>query len=214
MTNKPVPSETLLGQLRWRYATKKFDPARRISAGDWSVLEQVMALAPSSYGLQPWKFLVVADPATRQKLLPAAWNQRQIVEASHLVVLTFHTQMSPADVQRLIDRIVEVRGVPAASLDGYKQMMLAMVNGMSAAERDAWAARQAYLALGMLLTAAAMLGIDACPMEGFEPAKFNDILGLPRQGYSAVALGYRAADDKYAELPKVRFEASRVIQHI
>jgi nitroreductase len=217
MSAKPVHNETIIRQLQWRYATKKFDPTRKISAEDWATLEHAIILAPSSFGLQPWKALVVNDPAIRQKLLPASFGQQQVVDASHLVVFACLKAIGPAHVQHLIDRIAEVRGVPASGLDGFKQHMLGFVNGTPDAHKESWAARQAYIALGVLLSAAAMLGIDACPMEGLEPAKFNEILGLTHHGYSAVAmctLGYRSPEDGHAAAAKVRHPASHIIQHV
>jgi nitroreductase len=211
---KPVTNETIEKQLNWRYATKKYDPTRRISPADWRTLEQALVLSPSSYGLQPWKFVVVNDPDVRARLKPAAWNQPQITDASHLVVFAIKKNLGAADVDRLVRRTAEVRGVPVEALDGYRDLMLARVNRDAAADVDHWSSRQAYIALGEFLTAAAMLGIDANPMEGFENHKFDEILGLDKHGYHAVviaAAGYRAPDDRYASLPKVRYESSDVL---
>lgn len=212
-----ISGESLLQQLNWRYATKKFDPSKKISAADWAVLEQALVLTPSSYGLQPWKFIVVTDPALKTKLRPASWNQSQVEECSHLVVLTAKQDITEADVDRFIARIAEVRGVTAESLAGYKDYMVGdLVKGPRHAIIHEWAARQTYIALGNLMTSAALLGVDACPFEGIEPAKYDEILGLKGTGYatiSACPLGYRAADDKYANAPKVRFEAKDVVEH-
>src|SRR5258706_1850952 len=138
---KPVNNETILRQLNWRYATKKFDPSRKIQTPDWKTLEQALVLSPSSGGLQPWKFFVVTDPEVRAKLSGAAYNQPQVTDASHLVVFAARVGFGPADVQRLIDRVADVRNVPVESLDGYKNMMLGVVN-RPPAQVDAWAARQ------------------------------------------------------------------------
>lgn len=212
-----ITGESLLQQLTWRYATKKFDPAKRVSAADWAVLEQALILTASSYGLQPWKFIVVTDPALKAKLRPASWNQSQVEDCSHLVVFTAKQEVSEADVDRFIARIAEVRGASVDSLAGYKGFMVGdLVNGARAAIIKEWAARQAYIAMGNLLTSAAVLGIDTCPFEGIEPAQYDEILGLVGSGYATVAacpVGYRAADDKYASAPKVRFQAKDVIDH-
>jgi len=212
-----IPGEGLLKQLNWRYATKKFDPARKIASEEWAVLEQALILTPSSYGLQPWKFIVVTDQALKAKLRPASWNQAQVEDCSHLVVFAAKQDISEADVDRFVARIAEVRGVGLESLAGYRGFMVGdLVNGARHAVIQEWAARQTYIAMGNLLTSAAMLGIDACPFEGLEPAKYDAILGLKDSGYATVAacpLGYRAADDKYASAPKVRFEARDVIDH-
>ena len=212
-----IPGESLLEQLTWRYATKKFDATRKISKGDWAILEEALILTPSSYGLQPWKFIVVTNPDLKAKLRPASWNQSQVEDCSHLVVLTAKKDVTEADVDQFIARIAEVRGVSMDSLAGYKGFMMGdLVHGPRHAIIHEWAARQTYIALGNLMTAAAMLGVDACPFEGIEPAKYDEILGLQGTGYttiSACPLGYRAADDKYASAPKVRFEAKDVVEH-
>lgn len=212
-----IPGESLLQQLNWRYATKKFDATRKISDGDWATLEKALVLTASSYGLQPWKFIIVTDPALKAKLRPASWNQSQVEDCSHLVVFTAKQDVTEADVNRFIARIAEVRGVSPESLAGYKGFMMGdLVNGPRHAIIGEWAARQTYIAMGNLLTSAALLGIDACPFEGIEPAKYDEILGLKGSGYttiSACPVGYRAADDKYATAPKVRFEAKDIVEH-
>jgi nitroreductase len=212
-----ITGESLLQQLNWRYATKKFDPTRKIPAADWAVLEQALLLTASSYGLQPWKFIVVTDPALKTRLRGASWNQSQVEDCSHHVVLAAKQDISEADLDHFITRIAAVRGVTAESLAGYKGFMMGdLVNGPRHAIIKEWAARQTYIAMGNLLTSAAVVGIDACPFEGIEPAKYDEILGLQGTGYATVAacpLGYRSADDKYANTPKVRFEAKDVIDH-
>ncbi len=199
----------LLEQLNWRYATKQFDPDRKISAEDWATLEDALVLTPSSGGLQPWKFVVVTDPGTREKLLPASYGQAQVKDASHLVVFTAKTNFGEADVDAHIQRTAKLRGIPVESLAGFRGMLVGgIVNAMEPPALQAWAARQAYIALGNLLTSAALLGIDACPMEGFAPAEYDSILGLEARNLTSVAicaLGYRASTDAYAGLPKVRF---------
>jgi nitroreductase len=218
MKTKPVTNETLLAQLQWRYATKKFDPSRKIPAEDWRTLEDVLVLTPSSYGLQPWKFIVITDQATKAKLVPVSWGQQQVADCSHLVVFAIKKELSAGDVDRHIDQIAKVRGVPANSLASFRQMMVGdVVEGKRSKVVAEWAARQAYIALGSFMTSAALLGIDTCPMEGFEPPKYNEILGFPARGlHTAVVAvaGYRAADDKYATLAKVRFPAKEIIEHI
>jgi nitroreductase len=209
--------DQLLAQLRWRYATKRFDPspAGKLDPATWSALEQSLLLAPSSYGLQPWRFVVVTDPAVRARLRAASWDQPQVVEASHLVVFTIKRRLDAADVRRHIERMAEVRGVARESLARAEQMMTSHVERPAPFDIDEWSKRQLYLALGTFLTSAAMLGVDACPMEGIEPARYDEILGLAAHAtVCAAAAGRRAKDDKYAGLAKVRFEARDVIQHV
>lgn len=204
-----IPSTQLLERLHWRYATKQFDPNRKISAEDWAALEDALILSPSSGGLQPWKFVVVTDPGTREKLLLGSYGQPQVKDASHLVVFTAMTNFGEADVDAHIQRTAKLRGIPVESLAEFRGMLVGgIVHAMEQPIRQAWAARQAYLALGNLLTSAALLGIDACPMEGFAPAEYDSILGLEAKGLTSVvicALGYRSPNDGYAGLAKVRF---------
>jgi nitroreductase len=211
----PITPDDLVRQFGWRYATKKFDPARKIPEAQWHALEQVLLLAPSSFGLQPWRAIVVADPALRERLVPVSWNQRQVADASHLVVFAIKKGMSAADADRYIARIAEVRGTPAPALQGFRKMMVDFLQRPKAAfDVDAWAAHQAYIALGNLLAAAAIMGIDACPMEGLDPARYDEVLGLSPLGLHTVfacPLGYRAADDKYARDPKVRLPAEELL---
>ncbi len=210
-----ITTAQLLEQLHWRYATKQFDPQRKISPADWAALEDALILSPSSFGLQPWKFVVVTDPALREKLVPASWGQRQVADASHLVVFAFKKNLSETDVAAYLERISAVRGIPAEALAPYRDMMVgSLFKARDAAARATWGALQIYIALGNFLTSAALLGIDACPMEGIEPAKYDEILGLDALGLSTVVVapaGYRAATDKYAALKKVRFPKEDVI---
>ena len=218
MNTTKVANETVLNQLRWRYATKQFDAQRRISAEDWSALEQSLVLTPSSFGLQPWKFIVVTDQATKDTLVPASWDQRQIADASHVIVFAIKKDLGAADVERYINRIAQTRNVTADSLQGFKEVLLGFL--AQPAEKfdvNAWATRQVYIALGNFLNTAALIGVDTCPMEGIDPARYDEILGLTDKGYKTVvvaAAGYRNASDKYATLPKVRYSADEVIAHI
>ena len=212
-----VSGDAVTAQLHWRYAVKKFDADKKIPPATWSLLEESLRLAPSSFGLQPWKFFVVDNPETRKQLLPHSWGQTQVVDASHLVVLALKLNVGPADADRLIERIAEVRSVPEASLEGYRGVMKNSLKSKSQAEIDVWMTNQVYIALGQLMTTAAMLGVDSCPMEGFVPPKYDEVLGLAAKGYRSVvvaALGTRADDDAYAKLAKVRYSAVEMIEHL
>jgi nitroreductase len=213
-----INTEQLLSQLNWRYATKQFDPNRKISSHDWAALEEALLLTPSSGGLQPWKFIVVTDPVMRAKLLPASYRQAQITDASHLVVFAAKKNFSETDVDAFINHTAATRGVSAESLAPFRGMLVGgIVQSMDANARDAWARNQTYIALGNLLTSAALLGIDACPMEGFDRAQYDDILGLKEKGFSTAVIatvGYRASIDKYASAPKVRFPKEQVFTRI
>ena len=216
--NHSISPEQLLGQLHWRYATKEFDAARKIEPQLWSALEDALVLSPSSGGLQPWTFVVVDDPVIREKLVPASFGQTKVKEASHLVVFAAKQNLSEADVDAHLQRTADLRGVTVESLAPFRAMLVGgIIKAMDQTALRAWAGRQVGIALGNLLTSAAMLGVDACPMEGFVPEQYNSILGLGEKGLSAVAictLGYRSPSDAYAALPKVRFPKADVLIHI
>jgi nitroreductase len=214
-----MENSELIKKLNWRYAVKRFDPDRKISDEDWRVLEQSLILSPSSYGLQPWKFYVVTDPETREDLRAHSFDQPQIVEGSHLVVIAAKRDAGTADIERLIDRIVEVRGTERSELEVLKGMMLSSQEyARESGHLNEWAARQCFIALGFLLSAAAMTGIDACPMEGFVPEQYDKRLGIADDGYFAVVactLGYRnEKEDWLSNLSKVRYEESELLKRI
>jgi len=216
LSKSPVSPETLLQALNWRYATKVFDPARKVSEADLKVLLDSLVLAPSSFGLQPYRFLVVTDPQVRAKLREASWGQSQVTDCSHLVVFLARQKMTEADVDHLLQRIIQVRGGKVEDLAGYRSIMVGtLVSGPRSASVPEWSARQAYIALGQLMASAALLGLDTCPMEGFDPAKYDEILDLGNTPFRTVVVcpvGYRASGDKYASLAKVRFPAEELVE--
>jgi nitroreductase len=212
-----LPPSTLLESLQWRYAVKAFDPARTIAAATWSALEASLVLTPSSYGLQPWKFLVLTDPELRAALRPFAWNQSQITDCSHLVVMLRRRSITAADADQLIALTATRRGIDPTQLATYREMIQRdLIDGPRSQTIGTWASNQVYIALGNLLTCAALLELDTCPIEGFSPPDFDRILGLettPFQSSVVCACGYRSADDKYATLAKVRYDAADLIEH-
>lgn len=214
----PISPDALLNNLNWRYATKTFDAGRKIPEHHWSALVQSAQLAPSSFGLSPWKFIVINDPALRTQLKAHSWNQPQITDASHLVVFARKTSMTKADVEHYINRIAEVRGVPKQTLEGYQGMMNGFLEKPAPGfDVNQWTAKQVYIALGFFLSAAAMLGIDSCPMEGFSAAEYDKALGLTAEGYASTVVavaGYRSADDKSAHYKKVRPPEREVVKRI
>ena len=200
--------------LEWRYATKKYDPHRKVTEEQLGELLDAAHLAPSSFGLQPWKFIVVNDPALRAKLRAAAWEQSPVTDASHFVVFAAKRTLAETDVRAYIDDIARTRKIPVESLKGYEDMMNGSVASRSPEELRIWNQKQVYIALGMFLSAAALARIDATPMEGFDPAQFDSILGLEEEGLTATviaAVGYRAADDHSAAYKKVRFPLNDVV---
>lgn len=210
-------TETLLNALNWRYAVKKFDANKKIDQKTWQALEESLILTPSSYGLQPWRFQIVTNLELRRKLTPVSWGQKQVEDCSHLVVFTVKEKVDEAYVQSFIDQMGKVRGVDSATFAGYQKMIVSdVVKGARSQVAFEWAARQSYIALGNFMTACALVGVDTCPMEGIDPAKYDEILGLVGSGWKTVMAcpaGYRASDDKYASEKKVRFEKSVLIEH-
>jgi nitroreductase len=213
-----TPSDTtLLDALKWRYATKKFDPARHIPGETWETLEHSLSLTPSSFGLQPWQFIVVENPEIRAALRKESWGQSQLTDASHLVVFTVKKNLGEEDIGRWINRLAEVQSTSQEVLAPLQSVISGFVAPMDTDQRRAWNTRQLYIALGQFMTSAAVLGIDTCPLEGIDPAGYDRVLGLEETDYATVvacAAGYRAEDDRYASMPKARFTRESVIRHI
>lgn len=211
-----VSSATILDALRWRYATKVFDPTRTISEEIWADLEQSLVLTPSSFGLQPWKFLVLTDRELREELVPMSWNQRQVADSSHLVLFLSKRALSTGDIENFIERTAQVQGKSRDELQGYFNVMEGFRARLSSEELASWAQKQCYIAQGQLMLAAALLGVDSCPMEGFNRAQVDawieEKFGLGEYSTALMLpLGFRAENDKYGQLPKVRFAAEDVI---
>jgi nitroreductase len=206
-----------LNSLMWRYATKKFDSQQKLSSAETDILEEALRLAPNSFGIQLWKFYRVDDPAVRAAVKDAAYGQTQIADASHLYALASKVAPTEQDVIDFIESIKMTRGVTDESLAGYKKSLESAITGKPAADIAVWTAKQVYIALGFILDAAAQHHIDACPMEGFDPAKVSDIIGATKEGYAVQVLcpvGHRAADDGYATQKKVRYPKERIIKVI
>ncbi|PBJ14439.1 NAD(P)H-dependent oxidoreductase [Flavobacterium sp. ACN6] len=198
---------TLLENLNWRYATKKFDAAKKISEADLNTLKEAVRLAASSYGLQPYKVVIVENPELREQLKAAAYGQTQITDASQLFVFANDLNAGPESVAAYIKNISETRGVPTEALGGFSDMMNGVISNLSQDAKNIWTAKQTYIALGTLLSAAAELKIDATPMEGFNPAAFNEILGFDKLGLNAsviATVGYRHDEDDSQHHKKVR----------
>jgi nitroreductase len=191
----------------WRYATKKFDATKKVSTEDLELLKEAIQLSTSSYGLQPYKVIIVENPAIRTQLQPASWGQTQIVEASHLMVFANETNFGEDGINDYFENLVETRKIPSESIQGYKDFMSSNILSLTEDVRNTWTSKQTYLALGNLLNAAAELKIDVCPMEGFVPAQYNEILGLDKLNLNAVlvaTVGYRSEEDATQNYKKVR----------
>ncbi len=212
---KPVTMLTTPQALAFRYATKKFDQDKKLKPEVLETLLLALEYAPSSYGLQPWRFYLVENTEVRTRIKEAAYHQPQVTDASHLVALAYRTTMTPGDVAHFVERIKEVRGVSETDIAGYRDMMLGTVNSLTPDMAGVWNSRQVYLALGMLLTVAAHNEVDACPMEGFDVEKVSELVGATDEGFRVavlVPLGYRSHDDTYAHAKKVRFPRDEVLK--
>ena len=209
--------EKLLSKLQWRYATKEFDANKKIPEALWAQIEKSMVLTPSSFGLQPWKFISITDQTTKDSLLEHSWQQRQVTDCSHMVVLCAKDSINNDDIETWLQCICDTRNVSRESLDGYAGMMRGFFSHMSPEQISAWAKNQVYIALGQLMSTAAVLGIDACPMEGIAPPEYDRILGLEGTGFSTsvgCAMGYRSPDDKYASTPKARYSLESITKRV
>lgn len=210
--------KNIIEALQWRYATKEFDTSKKLSVEQLHTLTEALRLSASSYGLQPWGFVVVSNPEARAKLREAAWGQAQITDASELIVLCVKKNVDSALVETWMQSIAKTRGIDIAELKGYADMINGSIAGRENPDAaKEWASRQVYIALGTLLAAAAVEEIDTCPMEGFDNKKFDEILGLDALGLESrvlAAVGFRSTTDKMASLPKSRFPKEDVVVEI
>jgi len=198
---------TFLDHQNWRYATKKFDATKKISTKDLNFLKEAIRLSSSSYGLQPYKIIFVENPELRAQIQPVAWGQSQIVDASHLIVFANRISIDDAEIEEYFQNISNTRGIPSDALAGYKGFLKGNITALSDDAVNIWNSKQTYLAMGNLLNAAAELKIDVTPMEGFDPAKVNEILSLEKLGLNAsllATIGYRHEEDATQYYTKVR----------
>ena len=207
----------LVEGLNWRYATKKFDVSKKVSTEDLEKIKEAVRLSASSYGLQAYKVLVIENPEIRQQLRAAAWNQTQVTDSSHVFVFCNYTNVDENLVDDYMQLTASTRGIEVDQLGDFKQMILGATSGLSQNEVANWTSKQTYIALSTLLAATSELQIDACPMEGFDKEKFNEILGLKEKGLSVsviAAVGYRAEEDAMQFAPKVRKPAELLFEVI
>lgn len=198
---------SIIESLQWRYATKKFDSKKNLTSEKLHTLKQAFNLTATSFGLQTISMLIIKNEELRNQLLKAAYNQRQIVDASHLVVLCIKDHIKADDIDALYENIMHLRQTPETILEPYRNDLKVMMQNMSKEEQQEWSIRQVYIAIGNLMTVCAVERIDSCPMEGFDRTQFDTILNLKEKGLKSVLLlpvGYRAADDMFSEFKKVR----------
>jgi len=207
----------ILDSLKWRYATKVFDPSKKLANSDVQTLIDAFRLTPTSFGLFPFELIIVENPQIREELVAHSWGQRQIADASHLFIVARRTDVDAAFIDKYVEKVAATRGITVESLQQYAGMMKGSLTGRTPEELATWTGKQAYIAMGNLLTVAAELKIDACPMEGFDPAAYDKILQLADMNLAAlyaIPFGYRSADDKYASLPKVRWDEKDIVHRI
>jgi len=195
----------IIEKLGWRYATKKFNSGVNLSDSKMDILKQAIQFAPTSYGLQPFQVVFVKNPEVREKLKSASWGQSQITDSSVLAVFTRKKDINESEVDSFIENIMNTRGVPKEMLTQYEAMMKGTINSLDENQKSSWIDKQIYIALGFLLNTAAVIDVDACPMEGFDRAQYDEILGLNDTTSVVVcALGYRDETDDYQNYKKVR----------
>ena len=204
----------IIEKLKWRYATKKFDATKQLPEPKLNVLKEAFNLTALSYGLQTLKMVIVEDKDLREKLVPFSYGQRQVVDASHLLVLCIQNEIDDKDVDQHFDTVKALRNTPDSILDPYRKGLKTTIKNMPSDKKYNWAVRQAYIALGNLMTVCAVENIDSCPMEGFIPSELDKTLELNKHGLKSVLLlpvGYRAEDDMFASFKKVRKPLSDTI---
>ncbi len=206
---------TFNDHLRWRYATKKFDATKKLTKAQVDELLESLRLTPSSFGLQPFKFLLIENSALRKKIREHAWNQTQVTDASHLIAICSYKIIDQAFVDRNLDLISKIRGVLVESLKGYRDRIGGYLLKSTPEKASEWAREQGYIALGCVLSACAAMEIDSCPIGGFDAALVDQDLDLAKDNLTIVALvpvGFRAADDAFASMKKVRFPTEEIIE--
>ena len=212
-----VTSENIIRLLNWRYATKSFDTSKKLDDVQLATLLNAVQLAPSSYGLQPYQIIVVSNQEVKEVLKGAAYGQQQLAQASHVLVFARTKNYTTAHVDEYAANIIAIRGVTAEEIKGYVDTMKGTVESQTQDELAVWNSKQAYLALGILLESAALNGIDACPMEGFDAAKFDEILGLDAKNLASVVIatiGFRSTEDDSQHYKKVRKSKEDLFIHI
>jgi nitroreductase len=197
----------IIDHLKWRYATKKFNASKQLSEAKLGIVKEAFNLTATSFGLQTVSLVVVSDNSKREQLVEYSYHQKQVLDASHLLVICIQDDILDSDVDNLFDSVASLRETPEEILEPYRNDLKSMMDKMSKVERQQWSIKQAYIALGNLMTVCAIEGIDACPMEGFISEKYDEVLNLKDRNLKSVLLlpiGYRSADDKFATYKKVR----------
>ena len=205
----------IIEKLNWRYATKKFDSSYKLNESEIELVKSVIQLSPASYGLQPYKVLIVTNPEVREKLKEVSWNQPQITDSSALLVFVRNKIVDENEVDSFIENIVNTRGVQKQILEQYESMMKHAVSSQTDEQKGVWVEKQVYLAVGNLLTSLSVIGVDSCPMEGFDKSKYDEILGLTDKTTVVVCpIGKRDESDDYQHYKKVRKSTNDLFETI
>ena len=216
-SHQPALGNDLARALSWRYATKKFDASKKVPSEKIEAILSATNLTASSYGLQPYQFLLIQDKSVQENLVDASYGQGQVRDASAVLVFVIRTNVNDDYIRQSAKETEEARGLEPGQLDDYAKQMIGSIMGMDDDQRKLWATKQAYIAMGTALSACAMLGVDACPMEGFVPAKYDEILDLEAKNLKSVLvlpIGYRADDDETSSYAKVRKSLDQMVVRV
>lgn len=217
INTETVAESTIIDALNWRYATKKFDPNRKVSPEDMDTLKEALRLSASSMGLQPYRFLHITDPEVRKQLREVSFDQPQITDASEMIVFAAKAAYTDADIDDFLEESQKRRGYTDDQIADRKKSIRKHVDGFEGEELPNWTSRQLYIAVGQLLTTAAMMRIDACPMEGIKAPEYGRILKLDEKdlkAFAVVTLGYRSEEDSLAKEPKIRLPREILFEKI
>ena len=197
----------IIDSLNWRYATKKFDSTRKLSKSQINLLKKAFNLTASSYGLQPVKLIVISNQKIKNSLLKSSMNQLQVIQCSHLLIICIESNINKSYIESYFKRVIDIRKTDPQVLESFKESIINEFNDMSNTSIINWSINQAYLALGNLMTVCSVEGIDSCPMEGFLPEKYDEILDLKSKNLKSVLampVGYRSVNDQFSSFKKVR----------
>jgi nitroreductase len=213
-----MENKNILEGLKWRYATKVFDSSKKLSEDQVEQLKEIISLTPSSYGLEPYKVIIITNEELRLQLKKVSWNQAQVTDSSHYVVFLHKKTISEDDIKEFVNRTANIRSVDISTLEVYQNLMIGdLVNGPRSKIISQWSKNQVYNALGNTMTGLSALEIDSCPLEGFDPFEYNKILELEETEFTTsvcLAVGFRDESDKYATLKKVRKSHDELIKEI
>lgn len=204
----------IIENLNWRYATKKFDETKKVSEEKLTILKQAFNFTPTSYGIQTMKVIIISDQAVKKKMVDLCYGQEQVKSASHVLVICIQDEVNETDVDEYFDNVVKIRNTSEEILSKYREELKGFIRSKTKEEIQYWCINQVYIALGNLMTVCAVEGIDSCPMEGFIPEKVDELLGLEKYKLKSVLLlpiGYRAVDDMFSKLQKVRKDISETV---